>query len=75
MNKTADKNAIIERFYKVEDEAVILTVERIVDQALGEAQWPDGLEDAIAKGRAQSKAGEVTDHEEVMESFRSKYTR
>lgn len=73
MDIQLEKEAIIKRLEKVNDESLISTLKNLLDYALNREEADELLEASIDKGLAQSKKGESRPHREVMAEMREKY--
>lgn len=70
------KYKVIEKLLKVQEEEVIYKLESILNADISANDWdelPDEVKHMIDIGLAQSAAGEVFPHEEVMNKYKKRY--
>lgn len=73
MDVQLEKQSIINRLEKIEDESLILTVKNLLDFAQGKSKDNELLQQSIDRGVAQSKASQTRPNRVVMSEIKAKY--
>ncbi len=73
MDIASQRRSIIDRLEKVEDESLLLTVENLLDFALGKNEDDELLRQSLDRGIKQSKGGLTRSNEVVMTEIKAKY--
>ncbi len=69
MDIASHRRSIIDRLEKVEDESLLLTVENLLDFALGKNEDDELLRQSLDRGLKQSKGGLTRSNEVVMKEL------
>jgi predicted transcriptional regulator len=78
MKSTIDKKELIEWIERLDNEALLVTLQSMKDRSTGEDFWddlPEEVKQAIDKGKKQLEEGKGIPHEQVMKEINERLSQ